>query len=264
MDHITRRVRRFIFLLLAAQVSLLMGARLSAAPLPAHAVLQAGEHRVSGVPYYGQIYTEDCETAALQMALAHQGIRVSQPQLLKEEHVSRAAPILGPAGIVRKWGDPSVSFVGLPNSGAAVSTYTSRSGYGTYAENIARVAKEHGGTVLWSGTGLTQAALERAVDENHPVIAWVGDRDGRMLWAPLATWVAWDGRRVVYPAPSSRVYEHTVVVAGWSGRGVYVDDPLDGARNGANVNPVVGPGWVTWQEFLAGFRTFHNMAVVLK
>lgn len=221
-------------------------------------------HIVSGVPYHGQIYTEDCETAALQMALAHEGIRATQAKLLQEEHLSLAGPLLDKAGRILQWGDPYTSFVGHPNSASISTTYTDASGYGTYASNIARVAAKFGATVLWQGIGLTRARLEAALSHDHPVIAWVGDRDGRMLWAPLATWRAWDGRKVVYPAPSSGVYEHTVLVAGYGPKGVYVDDPLDGARNGSNINPVVGPGWVPWSSFLAGFRTFGGMAVIVR
>ncbi len=246
--------------LVAALLGLLaLGPEVAAGPSGA-----AGGYRVRGVPYYGQVETEDCEAAALQMALAHENIHVSQGRLLRAERLSLAPPVLDSSGEVLHWGDPNTSFVGHPDSGSISTTYTGRSGYGTYAPNIARVARSLGASVLWSGTGLSVAGLKAAIARNHPVIAWVGDRDGRMRWAPLARWRSWDGRSVAYPRPSSGVYEHTVVVAGWSERGVYVDDPLDGARNGSNVNPVVGPGWVSWASFLAGFRTFHGMAVVLR
>lgn len=225
---------------------------------------KAVSHIVTGMPYYGQIYTEDCEIAALQMALAHEGISVSQLKLLSAANVSTAAPVVGATGDIRYWGDPNTSFVGHPNADSIGKGYSAASGYGTYAPNIARVAKRFGATVLWSGQRLTQKQLKDFIDNNHPVIAWVGDRAGRMRFASLATWTAWDGSTVEYPDPKSGVYEHCVVVAGWSDEGVYVEDPLVGAQSGSNVNPAVGPGWVSWQTFLDGFRTFHNMAVVLK
>ncbi len=224
----------------------------------------AAAHTVSHVPYYGQVYTEDCETAALQMALAHENIELSQAALLSLERVSRQAPLLDSNGRVIRWGNPNTSFVGDPNAGSIGSGYTAASGYGTYAPNIARVADLVGATVLWSGKGLSRAQLENYISHNHPVIAWVGNRAGRMRWAPLSIWTAWDGSRVEYPDPSALAYEHCVLVVGWDAEGVYIHDPLDGARNGSNVNPVVGPGWVTWTSFLAGFRTFGGMAVVLK
>lgn len=221
-------------------------------------------HLIPAIPYHGQVFTEDCETAALQMALAHEGIRVTQRKLLKTEGLSTKSPVVGSAGKVVRWGDPNTSFVGHPNSASISTYYGAKSGYGTYAPNIARVASRFGATVLWQGTGFTRKQLENAIANDHPVIAWVGDRDGHMLWSPLSTWKAWDGKKVVYPTPSSGVYEHTVLIAGFGPRGVYVDDPLNGARNGSNINPTVGPGWVSWKSFLAGFRTFHGMAVELQ
>lgn len=219
---------------------------------------------IKSVPYYGQEFTEDCETAALQMALAHEGINVSQSTLLEAERIDTRGPLLDTSGNLMVWGDPYTSFVGHPNSANIASRFEASQGYGTYAPNIARVAAEFGGDVIWSGTGLTRERLERFIAGGHPVIAWVGDRNGKMRYAPLAYWTAWNGTLVPYPAPSSGVFEHAVVVAGITKDGPYILDPLNGARNGANINPVVGPGVVSWKEFLAGFATFHGMAVVLR
>ncbi|HUX19912.1 MAG TPA: C39 family peptidase [Spirochaetia bacterium] len=236
---------------------LIVAGPVAAAPPP-------GTTMIPNLTYKGQIYTEDCETAALQMALDHEGIHLSQKTLLQAEGLSLKGPVLDSKGDVLQWGDPYTSFVGHPDSSSISTLYTQADGYGTYAANIARVAKQFGGTVLWSGTGLTRRGLEEAVAAGHPVIVWVGDRAGRMRSAPLSYWTAWDGRRVPYPAPSSGVYEHTVLVAGMSTTGPYVYDPLDGARNGSNINPRVGPGSVDWATFLAGLSTFHGMAVVMR
>jgi len=255
---------------LTCAFAILIGLSRAAAALPTPPAASAptpssqGTYVAPPVPYYGQVETEDCETAALQMALAHDGIRVSQARLLDAERPSRFPPVVDSRGEVIRWGDPYTSFVGYPNSASISTRYTAAAGYGTYAPNIARVARLFGGTVLWSGTGLSRAGLEQAVAQGHPVIAWVGDRDGQMRHAPLAYWTAWDGRRVPYPLPSSGVYEHAVLVAGVTPTGPYVDDPLDGSRNGSNINPVVGPGIVPWASFLAGFSTFGGMAVIMR
>ena len=231
--------------------------------LPAGVFAEPLPHVVTPAPYRGQVMTEDCETAALQMALAHEGIRVTQQELMAQENVQKQGPVVNAEGRVVRWGDPDTSFVGEPNSASISTRYTAASGYGTYAPNIARLAHLFHGKVLWWGVGLSQQRLKSFLSENHPVIAWVGDRDGHMRWSPLATWKTENGKLVVYPDPSRGVYEHTVLVVGWSPYGVLVNDPLNGARNGGNVNPVVGRGWVNWKEFLAGFSTFHGMAVVL-
>lgn len=235
-------------------LSLALPFEVSALPLP---------HVVTPAPYEGQVMTEDCETAALQMALAHEGIRVSQQELMAQENVQTKGPEVDAKGRVIRWGDPDTSFVGEPNSASISTRYTSASGYGTYAPNIARLAQLFHGKVLWWGVGLTQHKVKQYLSENHPIIAWVGDRAGRMRWSPLATWKTWTGKLVVYPDPASGVYEHAVLVVGWNAEGVLVNDPLNGARHGRNRNPVVGRGWVSWKEFLDGFSTFHGMAVVL-
>lgn len=240
------------------------GLTLSAVATPVDPVSDFVPVMIKDVTYYGQKFTEDCETAALQMALTHQGIHVSQEELLKAEGIDTRGPVLDSAGKLLQWGDPFTSFVGHPNSADISVHFTAAQGYGTYAPNIARVAREFGAKVLWSGAGLTRDRLETYIENGHPVIAWVGDRDGHMYYAPLAYWTAFDGRLVPYPAPSSGIFEHTVLVVGITKKGPYIYDPLNGARNGANINPVVGPGVVPWKEFLAGFATFHGMAVVLE
>ncbi len=245
-------------LLIALLLVFSFASTVHAAPPPSGTIM------VPDLTYKGQIFTEDCETAALQMALTHEGIHVSQAKLLKAEGSSLKGPKLNAKGEVIRWGDPYTSFVGHPNSASISTSYTAKDGYGTYAANIARVAARYGGTVLQAGTGLTKAQLIRAVKAGHPVIVWVGDRAGHMRYSPLAYWTAWDGKRVPYPAPWTGVYEHTVLVAGIAKKGPYIYDPLNGARNGSNINPVVGPGVVPWDTFLAGFATFHGMSVILK
>jgi uncharacterized protein YvpB len=198
------------------------------------------------------------------MALAHERIHVSQPTLLQAERIRVTDPVLDSHGNVVRWGDPNSSFVGDPDSASISTRYSGASGYGTYAPNISRVARQFGGKVIWSGPHLTRKMLESAIRNNHPVIAWIGDRAGHMRWAPLSVWKAWNGTRVEYPTPSSGVYEHCVLIVGVDSDRVYVYDPLDGARNGSNINPVVGAGWVLSGTFYRAFQTFHNMAVVLE
>ncbi len=201
---------------------------------------------VSGVVYHAQVYAEDCETAALQMALSHEGIFRPQPSLLTAEHVAPRLPVLRGSAILR-WGDPYTSFVGWRNG---QSNWPATS-YGTFNTNIARVARATGGTVLWSGTGLGLPALYADVSASHPVIAWVASNDGHLVASRLAYWRAWDGRWIPYPTVG---YEHAVLVVGVTPGAVRLDNPL----------PMVGPQWVSKAAFAATFRTFHDMAVVLR
>ncbi len=201
---------------------------------------------VTKVPYISQVYTEDCETASLQMALAQLGINLSQQALLDKENVQEQGPVMGGSTIV-KWGDPYTSFVGNPNGHQHSATPT---GYGTYYSNIARVAETEGAKVLFSGTGLTQDQIVQYIRENHPVIAWVDATGGALQYSPLNNWTAFDGRLVEYPRYG---WEHNVLVVGVTANSVLIYNPLG----------FVGPEWVSIGNFMSSFATFGNMAVVL-
>ncbi len=208
--------------------------------------------RVSGVIYHSQVYTEDCETASLQMALNHEGIYDSQPALLGIENVQEQGPVMNGSTIV-KWGDPYISFVGNPDGAQLATTPT---GYGTYYSNIARTAQAAGGKIIWSGTGLTISEMLSYIKENHPVIAWVDDNNNGILqYSPLNYWTAFDGRSIEYPRYGN---EHNVLVVGVQTLGATVNSVLI-------YNPLgfIGPEWVSIGTFANTFGTFGNMAVVL-
>jgi uncharacterized protein YvpB len=197
----------------------------------------AAANVVQDVPYDRQVHELSCEEAALQMALAHQGISVSQDQVLAEEGIDRRAAYYDSRGVLH-WGDPYVDFVGSPD-GSEVSL----TGYGTYDSSIARVAGGHGANVLAAGERISPQAVYQAVLGNHPVVAWVSF-DWR--YHPPGSWVAFDGRVVQYEGP----VEHTVTVVGVNSTSVYVD------------NPWSGPQWVGRATFEAAYQTYDDMAVV--
>lgn len=200
---------------------------------------------VSGMQYFTQIYTEDCETASLEMALYHEGIHATQNALLNLEGSQTQPPVMSNGAIVR-WGDPYVNFVGNYNASQSNAT-----GYGTYYPVIARVATTMGGNVLWSGAGLSFTEMKTYLSNNHPIIVWVDDTNNEVfIHSPLSYWTAWDGRSVPYPTMGN---EHCVVVAGYDGNNVLIYNPLPGK----------GVQWVSDSVFLSTFSTFNNMAVVL-
>ena len=90
-----------------------------------YAVLSA-THIISGVAFYYQNRSLSCEEAATSMALTHQGIYVSQDQILAELGADRRGMYVDASGRVR-WGNPYQTFVG--NVNGSESNYT---GYGTY------------------------------------------------------------------------------------------------------------------------------------
>lgn len=199
----------------------------------------AATNVISNVPYRPQVHTLSCEAAALEMALAHQGIEVSQDQVLDAAGIDWRPAYYDDSGELR-WGDPYTSFVGDPDGDETVL-----SGYGTYFSTIARVASDHGAGVVRAGEGISPDDVYRAVLQNHPVVAWVSVD---LQYYPRGSWRTFDGRVVLYAGS----IEHALTVVGVDGDSVYLFDPLS------------GPGWYSKSVFEAAFETFNRMAVILE
>lgn len=200
-------------------------------PLPTSAVLN--------VPVYHQHYELSCEEAALRMALAYQGIGVSEDQILAAEGIDLRRPVYDSAGQFH-WGDPYAIFVGDPNGSEVALT-----GYGTYSTVIDRVATGFGGAVVRSGEGVAPADVYNGLLNGHPVVAWVSF-DWR--WHSNTRYTAFDGRAVQFGAP----YEHAVTLVGVTPDAVLVN------------NPWTGQEWQSKATFEAAYATFNQMAVILR
>jgi uncharacterized protein YvpB len=201
----------------------------------------ATTNTISGVPYLQQVYELSCEEAALQMALARQGVSVSQAQILGALGVDSRAGFVDAAGVLH-WGNPNTSFVGDPNGSEVALT-----GYGTYRPPIARVANGYGVNVISAGEGIPPASVYHAILTNHPVVAWVAF-DWR--FHPAGSMLTWDGQTVQYEGP----IEHAVTLVGVNQDSVLVDNPW----------PANGQQWVSKSVFEAAYATYHDMAVVIQ
>jgi uncharacterized protein YvpB len=214
-----------------------LGGQLTAAP--AATTWAAATNVIANIPYRPQLHTLSCEAAALEMALAHQGIDVSQDQVLDDTGIDWRPAYYDGSGELR-WGDPYTTFVGDPDGDESLL-----SGYGTYFPTIARVAADHGAGVVMAGEGISPDDVYRAVLQNHPVVAWVSV--DLQYYSP-GSWRTFDGGVVMYAGP----IEHAVTVVGVDGDSVYLFDPLS------------GPGWASKSVFEAAFETFNRMAVILE
>src|SRR5438067_154713 len=223
-------------LLLATTVSALAGSLTPA--LAAMSFTTQGGWRQLPVPQYFQIHGLDCEAAALQMALAEQGIAVSQNTLLSQIGIDYRAPYWDASGAMH-WGDPYANFVGNPDGAERLLT-----GYGVYYPPIARVAAMDGATVVRSGEGIAPATLYQDVLAGHPAIAWVS-----FDWKfhQVTHYVAFDGRTVQFGNP----YEHSVVISGVSTDFLLINNPWFGLQ------------WISKATFEPSYATFNDMAVVL-
>ncbi|HEY8740462.1 MAG TPA: C39 family peptidase [Candidatus Dormibacteraeota bacterium] len=199
---------------------------------------------VLNVPYFAQIYSLSCEEAALQMALAFEGINHSQDDILNAIGVDRTPPQVDGSGRVIHWGDPYANFVGDPNGYRESASYGDRSGYGTYFSTIARAATGFGGHVLQANEGIKPNALYDMLNNHHPSVVWVA-------WEysphPITTYVAYDGRTVMYGAP----WEHAVTLIGMSPGSVLINNPHGGQQ------------WISKATFEHAYEMFNQMAVIV-
>jgi uncharacterized protein YvpB len=191
-------------------------------------------------PIIKQDMALDCESAALEVALAIQGIHVNQDEIF-ESLPQDARPVeLGPDGYPERWGDPYVDFVGDVNG--YEPSYT---GYGVYYPPILAAAKQYGATAQ-GGLGWTVPEIIQQLRDGNSVVVWL--TSDFKAHAPRY-WTAWDGRRIPWA-----VGEHAVPVIGY--------DPV------ANTVTVVDVLYgvvrtLTTAQFAAAITTFGGMAVAV-
>ncbi|MGW4562136.1 C39 family peptidase [Streptomyces sp. NPDC004561] len=186
---------------------------------------------------FGMQLRNDCEATALRMVLASHGIQAGDQDILNKIGVDRTHFQFGRSGPVS--GNPFRSFVGDPNGSEVAGT-----GFGVYAPPVAAAARSYGLGVLAAGQGISLAQLRSQVAQGHPAIAW-----GDYLWrrGATASYTAYDGTRIPYAGPA----EHAVVVTGFSGNTVTVNDPARGRLS------------IPLSSFANAYATYGNMAVVV-
>jgi uncharacterized protein YvpB len=194
--------------------------------------------RTLNVPQYFQHYALSCEEAALRMALAYEGINVSEDQIYGVMGIDYRPPVRDASGF--HWGDPYAQFVGDPNGSEVNDT-----GYGSYNEAVARTAVAMGGSVIASGEQVIPSTVYQSVLSGHPVIAWIS-----FDWTPHATsmYTAFDGRWVRFGAP----YEHAVTIIGVTPDSILVNNPWQGQQ------------WISKSQFESAYGMFNQMAVVIR
>ena len=219
------------------------------APSPAPVVTPSSVVTIA-MPVYKQLRGLDCETAALQMALAGLGHYYTQNQLIAmQPSPDTRQPIMGPVvnghKTVKQWGNPYKQFVGNIDGADWIPT-----GYGIYYPPLLALVQSHGfpnaigGEA--AGKGWTAAKIYAAVAAGHPVMAWV---ETGWMSAYVGTWTAWDGTAIRYS-----LIEHVVTLSGVSPTQIRVNDPW---RSGSQY-------WFSKAAFEASWADFDNMAIILQ
>lgn len=163
-------------------------------------------------PIVKQIYPNNCETAALQMLLASEGVKRSQ--VLLQQKLRRDGPIdPGTAADGSKaWGDPEFGFVGRVEGGGVAG------GFGVYPKPLIELAQRWVNPV--DLTAVQPQVIYRHLLAGHAVLAWIGLSVG-----PYETWRGPRGEPV-----KVNWGEHTVLLRGLRGDLISVNDPLIGKR----------------------------------
>ena len=151
-------------------------------------------------PIIKQDLALDCELAALEVALAVQGIHANQDQIYQSLPLDPRPVQLGPDGYPERWGDPYADFVGDVNGYEPSFT-----GYGVYYPPILAAAQRYGATAH-GGLGWTVPEIVQQLRDGDSVVVWL--TSDFKAHTPRY-WTAWDGRRVPWA-----VGEHAVPVIG--------------------------------------------------
>lgn len=201
------------------------------------AVVLSQTHVVGGVAMIYQDHALSCEEASTSMALTHQGINLSQDEILAEVGADLRPMYVDASGRVR-WGNAYETFVG--NVNGSESNYT---GLGTFYPPLVRVARAHGANILAYGS-MSAASIYARVIAGHPVVAFA-TWDWR--WHPRRDYLSFDGQWIPWIGP---VYaSHVYVVVGVSPTQVLVNDPIRGQY------------WISKGAFEAGYSDFQEAIV---
>ena len=93
------------------------------------------------------------------------------------------------------------------------------------------------------GSAINPQAIYDAILHGHPVVAWISNTYHQV---PLATYIAYDGKRVYFT-----LTEHAVAIIGVRSDAVLINDPW------------FGRAWHSKAQFESAYATFKQMAVIL-
>ena len=199
---------------------------------------------ISHVTFYYQTHNLSCEETATSMALTHQGLHISQNQILARLGVDWTPVVLRYGRVVR-WGDPDKAFVG--NVNGSENNYT---GQQANPKALVRVLKSyHAVIIAWSEPHVTSHVITASeiyhyVLLGHPVVAyatWDWKRH------PIYYYTSEDGNRIPLISPYD---DHVYTIVGVTPTKVLVYDPIRGKY------------WISKSAFQAGYE--FGMAIVLK
>jgi uncharacterized protein YvpB len=194
-------------------------------------------HIVYGIRFYYQQHSLSCEETATSMALTHQGIYLSQDQILAEMGADTRPMYVDGNGVVR-WANPYLSFAG--NVDGSEHNYT---GYQANYPPLVRVARAHGASVIAAGS-MSAEYIYSQIIANHPVVVYA---TWDWSWHPRHDYLSFDGQWIPWIGPYYDAHVYTAIgVNPWS---VLVNDPIRGQN------------WISKQAFEAAYSVFGEAIV---
>jgi uncharacterized protein YvpB len=200
-------------------------------------------HIIPGMPLYYQRHALSCEETSTSMGLVHQGLHISQDQILARLGVDRT-PARLVNGYVVRWGNPDRAFVG--NVNGSENNYT---GQQANPKALVRVLNSYGAKIVeWSEPGvgpnvISAQEIYKQVAAGHPVVAYA---TWDWNWHRIYYYRSEDGNRVPLISPAD---DHVYLVVGVSATRVLINDPIRGQY------------WVSKGAFNASYE--FGMAIVL-
>ena len=176
-----------------------------------------------------------CEVTTLSMLLAAVGHPINKMVLAKEEPLDPTKLVMDSKGNIKYWGNPNVGFVGN------VSGY----GYGIYHGPMTKFINQLLPGSAKDLTGDSFSSIMAEVAKGHPVMVWT-----TATFQPTTLWQTWQSPEGPVRATME---EHAVLLVGWNGQHLLVNDPLTGVAAEA-VNP---------KSFIAAWEQLGKQAVTV-
>lgn len=169
-----------------------------------------------------------CEVTSLAMLLNYNGIHVSKMTLAKK--IKKDPTPFRIKNGKRYFGNPNDGFVG--------NMYTfSKPGFGVFNKPIEELAKQYMTNRIINLTGSSFETILNYVGAGHPV--WIITTSW-FSYVPGRYWETW-----YTPHGTVRITmkEHSVLVTGYDGKYVYINDPLYGSKNRKLLKAPFIEGW---------------------
>ena len=158
-----------------------------------------------------------CEITSLTMILQYAGLDTDKETMARLLDQDTTQLVQSADGTIVSWGNPHKGFVGDISGNAK--------GYGVYHEPIASLINSIAKDQALDLTGKPFEEVLAQVADGKPVLVWTNSSFG-----PLASgnWITWDSP----DGPVSATWkEHAVVLTGYDGETLYINDPLDGSKD---------------------------------